>query len=120
MASTTYEKKLLGRVYDESKVRLYPVDYNAVMNLDVQDSLDFICRSVEGNCVVNLVNATDGDSGVIELIMDSTGGYTVTLGSMFTKRVSVDELDTDASADNFVVWQKICNDIVYSVMTVQT
>jgi len=76
---------------------------------------DFICASITGNTVVNLTNAVNGDAGLIELIIDSTGGYTVTLGTMFTKDIAGVPISTAANKDNFIGWRKIGTDIVYSI-----
>mgnify|MGYP001472177388 CR=1 FL=1 len=76
---------------------------------------DFICSSVTGNTVVNLTNVVNGDAGLIELIVDGTGGYTLTLGTMFTKDIAGVTLSGAANADNFIGWRKIGTDIVYSI-----
>lgn len=116
------ERSMFDRLFDKilgtTKVRFIVVDYAAIMNLDGSAGDDFLCKSVEGSCTVNLINTRDGDSGVIELIIDGTGGYTITLGSMFNKAL-VSTIDGTASADNFISWQRIGDDIVYSVSTVE-
>jgi len=88
--------------------------------LDATLHKDFICSSVTGNTTVNLTNATNGDAGLIELIIDIVGGYTVTLGTMFTKDISGVAINTTASVDNFISWRKVGTDIVYSVAQVQS
>jgi hypothetical protein len=80
---------------------------------------DFKCGLITGNTVLNLINARDGDAGLIELIINGTGGYTVTLGTMFTKDISGMSLDISANADNFISWRKVGIDIVYSIAQVQ-
>ena len=51
--------------------------------------------------------------------MDSTGGYTVSLGTMFTKDIGGVTLDTTANADNFIGWRMVGTDIVYNIVQVQ-
>ena len=113
-------EEILAYIRDQSKVRLVVVNYSSLINLDVQHGDDFVCKSVTGNCTVNIINAKDGDSGIIELIIDTTGGYTITLGSMFTKQLGDTTVSTTAGDDNFISWTKIGTDIVYSVSVVAT
>ena len=111
--------KVVDKVFARTKVLFIDVPFASILNFDVKSGTDYICRSITANCTINIINSEDGDSGVLELIMDSTGDYTITFGAMFTKRIS-EEFDNTASADNFVSWQKIGNDIIYSISTVQS
>jgi hypothetical protein len=88
------------------------------LNLDATSHKDFICSSVTGNTTVNLNNSSNGDSGMIELKIDSTGGYTITLGSMFTKKVGSGSIQSAANKDNFISWRRIGTDIVYTIGTI--
>jgi hypothetical protein len=116
------ERSMFDRLFDKilgtTKISFVVVDYKAVLNLDVSDGQDYVCRNVGGNCVVNILNSKDGDSGVIELIVTGAGGYTITVGSMFNKALA-STIDGTAGKDNFISWQRIGNDIVYSVSTVE-
>lgn len=91
------------------------IGYSPIINIDGVCHKDFIISLVTGNCIVNLMNTKDGDAGLIELVIDATGGYTITLGSMFTKDLSGTAIDATANADNFIGWRKIRNDIVYTI-----
>jgi len=75
---------------------------------------DFKCGIITDDTIINLINTSDGDAGMIELIIDGTGGYTVALGTMFTKCIG-GEIDMNANVDNFVSWRKIEIDIVYII-----
>ena len=86
---------------------------------DATDSKDFICKQVSGDTVINLIGANDGNAGLIELIITGAGGYTITLGAMFTKDLAGTTIDTTAGADNFIGWRKVGTDIVYSISQVQ-
>lgn len=86
--------------------------------LDATSHKDFKCGTITGDTTVNLYNASDGDSGVIELIMDGIGGYAVALGAMFTKKLGTASINTAAGKDNFVFWFKNGADIVYTIQTV--
>lgn len=85
------------------------------LNLDATTHKDFKCSSVTGNTIVNLNNAVDGDAGMIELIIDGTGGYTVSMGTMFTKKMGDMSINTTASADNIISWRKVGSDVIYTV-----
>lgn len=87
--------------------------------LDATTHKDFKCGLITGNTTINLTNASDGDAGMIEIIMDGTGGYTVTLGTMFTKDIGGVALVTTANSDNFIGWRKIGTDIVYNILQKQ-
>jgi hypothetical protein len=86
------------------------------LDLDATLYKNFKPGIATGNSVINVLNASDGDVGMIELIIDGTGGYTITMGNMFTKRIGSAEIDTAAGADNFIVWRKILDDYVYEVL----
>jgi hypothetical protein len=86
--------------------------------LDATSHKDFKCASVTGSTTVNLNNTADGDSGVIELIIDATGGYTVVPGTMFTKKLGTNSIDTAANKDNFIFWFVNGTDIVYTINTI--
>jgi len=83
--------------------------------LDATDKKDFICSSVTGDTTVNLSNMSNGDAGLIELIIDGTGGYTITLGTMFTKNSGGGTIDATANADNIIAWYRSGSDIIYSI-----
>ncbi|HLP86364.1 MAG TPA: hypothetical protein VK153_00585, partial [Candidatus Paceibacterota bacterium] len=97
-----------------------PVFANPLV-LDATTHKDFKCGLITGNTTINLTNASDGDAGMIEVIIDSTGGYTVTLEpTVFTKDIGGVALDTTANADNFIGWRKVGTDhIVYNIVQVQ-
>lgn len=111
-------EKIYSYIKYKSKVKYTIVTYTKHLTLDVQNGDDFICRSIEGDCNLNIVNANDGDDGVIELKIDDRGGYTFTLGPMFTKRMSPGILSSAPGADNFLFWRKVYNDILYWIETV--
>lgn len=83
--------------------------------LDAATYKDYKCASVTGATTINLTNMLNGDAGIIELIMDGVGGYTVALGSMFTKNSGGGTIDTTASADNIIAWFVSGSDIIYSI-----
>ena len=88
------------------------------LNLDATDHKDFKCGIITGDTTINLNNSSDGDSGMIELIIDGVGGYNVSLGDMFTKSLG-GSIDTTASADNFISWRMVKTDIVYVIDQVE-
>lgn len=63
-----------------SPFQVYP--FTNPLTFDCTEKKDFICKSVSGDTVIGIVNTSDGDAGLIELIITGAGGYTITLGSM--------------------------------------
>jgi len=118
MKITKFVQDIIDTIFDSTKVRFKYTDYAAILNLDVSKDNDFYIPEITGDITFNLLNAKDGDSGIIEAKMDAVGGYTITFGAMFTKRIS-EAFDTTASKDNFISWQKIGDDIVYQISQVQ-
>lgn len=110
--------QVIAKLFEDTKIKLEYKKYESVLNFDALYGQDWKVPSVEGDCTIHLVNTKDGDSGLIELVIDSTGGYTITFGNEFTKRIS-DAIDTTASNDIFISWQRIGDDIIYSISTVQ-
>lgn len=118
---TVRPRMKLSAVLDTALVAADPFRTPAFTNpLDLDGSVhkDFKPGVITGNTTVNLNNASDGDSGVIELIMDGVGGYAVALGVMFTKKLGTASINTAAGKDNFVFWFKNGADIVYTIQTV--
>jgi hypothetical protein len=89
------------------------------LTLDATTHKDFKCGLITGNTTINLTNTSDGDAGMIEVIIDTTGGYTIYLGTMFTKDIGGVSIDTSANADNFIGYRMVGTDIVYNVVQVQ-
>lgn len=86
------------------------------LTLDGTNYKDFKAGLITGNTTVNLTNVSDGAAGMIELIIDGIGGYAVSMGAMFTKKLGSTSIVTTANADNFISWRKIGADIVYTVI----
>lgn len=84
--------------------------------LDATSHKDFKCGTITGDTTINMAGCVDGDAGMIELIIDGTGGYTVALGTMFTKKLSSTSIVTTAAADNFISWRMVGTDIVYTII----
>ena len=76
---------------------------------------DWKCASMTGNSTINLTNVLDGEAGMIEIIINATGGYTVSLGTMFTKNSGGGTIAVTANADNIIAWTKSGTDIVYCI-----
>ena len=89
------------------------------LELDATTHKDFKCGIITGDTTINLNNTSDGDAGMIEIIMDEIGDYTVSLGAMFTKDLGGVALVTTASADNFIGYRMVGTDIVYNIVQVQ-
>ena len=91
------------------------VAFASPLALDATTHKDFK-STITGSTTVNLNNLFEngGDAGMIELLIDATGGYTITLGSMFTKCIG-GSLVTTANTDNFISYRKVGSDIVYTI-----
>ena len=99
---------------------LYPVAPQAVtfanpLVIDVTTYKDWKCAAVSGSTTVNLTNMSNGEGGIIELIISGAGGYTITMGSMFTKNSGGGTIDATAAADNIIAWMVSGSDIIYSI-----
>lgn len=85
------------------------------LNITATTYKDWVCASVTGNTTINLNSSSNGDSGMIKFTMDAVGGYTVTLGTMFTERLGSTGLDVTANAINYVSWRNVGGYITYTV-----
>ena len=74
------------------------------------------CAATSGSTTVNLTNVVDGDAGSIELIITGAGGYTITMGTMFTKKLGSTSIVATTAADNFISWMKSGIDILYTII----
>jgi hypothetical protein len=95
--------------------------FAATINIDCTTYKDWIC-TVEDECVINIINASDGDAGMLEVIVEagSSGDsseaiLSITLGAAFTKQMGLTELDCEVGADNIISWRKVGTDIVYTI-----
>src|SRR4030042_3106064 len=73
------------------------------LSLDGTDYKSFKC-TVTGDTTVNITGVSDGDAGSIELIISGAGGYTITMGTMFTKKLGSTDIVATTAADNFISW----------------
>lgn len=119
-ASTDYAAAVHGHTASQvtSDAFQTPVFANP-LNLDATTYKDFLCGIITGNTTINLNNTVDGDAGMIELIIDAVGGYTVALGAMFTKQLGDTDIDTTANVDNFISYRHVGTDIVYTINQVE-
>jgi hypothetical protein len=105
-------------IISASNVKALPfqvITFADPLAIDATIYKDWICLEVSANTTVNLTGVIDGDAGQIELIMDSVGGFTVTMGTMFTKQLGATNLDTAAGADNIISWRMCGTDIIYTI-----
>ena len=93
----------------------FTVDFADPLDLDAAIHKDFICGTITGSTTINLNNSTDGNAGMIKVLIDSTGGYTIALGTMFTKKLGETDIVTDADTENYISWRNVAGDIVYTI-----
>jgi hypothetical protein len=96
--------------------------FGATINIDCTIYKDWIC-TITGDCTINLNNTTDGDAGMLELIIEadsSAGEVTITLGTMWTKKMGLTDIDGGDAVDNIISWRKVGTDnIVYTVAQIE-
>ena len=85
------------------------------LNLDTTTYKDWICASITADTTINVNNSENGDSGMVKFTMDTTGGYTIVLGAMFTERLGSTGLDVTANAINYVSWRNVGGNLTYTV-----
>jgi hypothetical protein len=88
------------------------------LNLDATSRKDFKCLTVSGNTTINLKGVSDGDAGLIELIITGAGGYVITLGTMFNKNLG-GVIDATTGKDNFIGYRVVGTDVTYSISQAQ-
>ena len=96
------------------------IDSSGNYELDATSYKDWIIEEVTDACTINLNNTSNGDAGMLEVIIDSVGGHLVELGVMFTKKMGVREFNNEAGADNIISWRKVGEDhIVYTIAQIE-
>ena len=94
----------------------YESSGDTIIDIDVTTYKDWIIPEIYANVTININNSSDGDAGQLEIIIDSSGGYTITLGTMFTKQLGATDLVVTAGADNILSWRNVLGtDIVYTI-----
>jgi len=88
------------------------------LNLDATTNKDFK-STITGATVINLNNTIDGDAGMVNLPVTGAGGYTVTLGTMFTQKLGTTSLDLTTGKNNYISYRKVSTDIVYTINQVE-
>lgn len=117
-------KKTLAQVKTILALTSKDVTSDAVQAVNFADPLaidgttykNFKCATVSGSTTLNLTNVVDGDAGSIELIISGAGGYTITMGTMFTKKLGSTSIVATTGADNFISWVKSGTDIIYTII----
>jgi len=78
------------------------VVFSDPLNLDANTSNAFYCE-ITGNTTLNILNTRIGATYLIQLDMDSSGGHTVTLGSLFRGTIlGSSAIDTTANGVNLI------------------
>lgn len=93
------------------------------LEIDATTYKDWVCI-VTGDTTINLNNASDGDSGMLELIIDSDsssgGSVEITFGTMWTKKMGLTDINGSYGADNIISWRKVGTDnIVYTIAQIE-
>jgi hypothetical protein len=81
--------------------------YATTLNINATTYKNWYVDSVTGNMTINLNNTTNGDSGMFKFTVDSTGGYTIALGTMFTEKLGSTSIDVTANAINYITWMNV-------------
>jgi hypothetical protein len=88
------------------------------ITLDGTTNKDFIIGTITDDTEISITGLINGDAGQIELIVDGTGGYAITLGAAFTKQLGTTIIDNTANADNFISFRKVGTDVLYTISQV--
>jgi hypothetical protein len=84
-------------------------------NINLEQGNDHIV-TVDGDITLGFSNLSAGMSGLISLIIDNTGGYTVTLHVDFNAELNgSDTIDNSANAKNLISWWYDGTYVYYSV-----
>jgi hypothetical protein len=57
----------------------------------------------------------NGEDGMLVLEIDGTGAYFVTLGTMFTTKLGVNNINTFPGKKNVVSWKKCFDEVIYTI-----
>ena len=106
----------LNSMLEEIYAGVLDVPFDDPVELDADIYKDFRIGLITDDTTINLNNTTNGNGGIIEVLIDGVGGYTVTLGTMFTKDLGGVAIDTTAGVDNFISWRKYGDDILYNIV----
>ena len=94
------------------------ITFGDPINIDATTYKDWICSGISGDATLNLNNTTDGDAGMVELIMGSASGV-ITFGTMFTKKMGPTDLASASGSDNVVSWRMAGEDIIYTIGVIE-
>lgn len=90
------------------------------LNIDVETYKDWIVTGVNDAFTLNLSNASDGDAGMIELIVVSSGTEAViTFGGAFTKKMGPQDFVGTTGADNVISWRMAGDDVIYTIGVIE-
>ena len=88
------------------------------ITLDGATYKDFIIGTITDDTEINITGLIDGDAGQLNIVVDGTGGYAITLGAAFTKQLGTTIIDNTLNADNFISFRKVGSDILYTISQV--
>jgi hypothetical protein len=99
--------------------------FAATLNIDCTTYKDWIC-TVTDDCTVNINNLSDGDAGMLELIIDGSSSgdsFVITFGAMWTKKMGPTDFDGSDGADNIISWRAIGDgseqEIIYTIGVIE-
>jgi hypothetical protein len=88
------------------------------LNIDTVTYKDWKCI-LTGDTIIDLINAVDGDAGMLIFPIAGADGYTVTFNAAtFTKKIGTTSLDLTAGKENIVTWRKLGAEIYYIINSV--
>lgn len=86
------------------------------LNIDAGTYKDWIVSGVNDAFTLNLSNASDGDAGMIELIVAGSGTEAaITFGEAFTKKMGPQDFVGTTGSDNVISWRMAGSDIIYTI-----
>mgnify|MGYP001558527176 CR=1 FL=1 len=113
---------LIGHTHVETSVvpaGFYTIVHASPISIDLALSRDFKVEYITGTTTINLTGINDGRAGVIVLVVDGTGGYTISPGTGFSFALNATALSGVANKKNVISY--ICygnSDVFYSINVV--
>ena len=83
------------------------IEYAPTVEVNCTSYKNWRVLSVTGDMLINLNNTVNGDSGMLKFTIDNIGGYTITLGTMFTEKLGSTNIDVTHDAINYITWMNV-------------
>ena len=103
-------------VAERSKSGINSIAYALSVTVNFESGDIHKIGTITGNITVNTSNVEDGQTGVIQLVVDATGGYTVASGTGTWKKYddsAYDFADCNAASTKYHIFYLIVDSIIF-------